>query len=75
MHYATWTTPDMLNFWHHFIKDCSTIAAPLRCLTKKNVPFQWTKQHQQAFNTLKHVLCSSETLAFYKLNADTCLTV
>ena len=72
---VTWTTPDMLNFWHHFIKDFSTIAAPLRYLTKKNVPFQWTKQHQQAFNTLQHALCSSETLALCNLNADTCLTV
>ena len=34
----------MLNFCHHFIKDFSIIAVPLRCLTKKDVPFQWTKQ-------------------------------
>ena len=65
----------MLSFCHHFIKDFSTIAAPLRYLTNKDVPFQWTKQQQHAFNTLQHTLCSSETLAFYNPNADIHLTV
>ena len=65
----------MVSFCHHFIKDFSTIAAPLRYLTKKDVPFQWTKQQQHTFNTLQHTLCSSETLAFYNPNADIRLTV
>jgi hypothetical protein len=34
------------------------------CLTKKDVPFEWTNEHQQAFDILKRIL-SPEPLLIY----------
>jgi hypothetical protein len=33
-------------------------------LTKKNVKFEWTKEHQQAFNLLKNSLALEVVLAY-----------
>src|SRR5207244_932964 len=39
----------LAGFYHRFVKNFSTIAAPLNELTKKGVPFSWGKvqTHQQ----------------------------
>ena len=42
----------MANYSSKYIHDYATITAPLRELTKKNVKFKWTYQHQQAFELL-----------------------
>uniref|UniRef100_A0A0W0G4D7 Reverse transcriptase domain-containing protein n=1 Tax=Moniliophthora roreri TaxID=221103 RepID=A0A0W0G4D7_MONRR len=41
------------NFYRKFIGNYSTIAKPLYDLTKKGVPFEWTKLCETAFQTLK----------------------
>uniref|UniRef100_A0A0W0GD21 Uncharacterized protein n=1 Tax=Moniliophthora roreri TaxID=221103 RepID=A0A0W0GD21_MONRR len=41
------------NFYRKFIGNYSAIAKPLYDLTKKGVPFNWTTECDQAFNTLK----------------------
>jgi len=40
-------------YYRRFIKDFSVIASPLCELLKKNEPFTWTDEQQQAFRTLK----------------------
>ena len=40
----------------------STIAAPLNNLTKKDVPFKWGDEQDQAFNELKRMLCEAPQL-------------
>ena len=35
-------------YHHMFCKDFSIIAAPISCLTKKDVPFIWGKEQQEA---------------------------
>jgi hypothetical protein len=40
-------------FYRRFVKDFSTIAAPLNELTKKGVPFSWGTRQQNAFDMLK----------------------
>ncbi|HEX3418956.1 MAG TPA: RNase H-like domain-containing protein, partial [Stellaceae bacterium] len=41
------------NFYRRFISHYSEKALPLTNLTKKSVPFAWTPECQQAFDTLK----------------------
>src|SRR5215216_536662 len=43
-------------FYRRFVKDFSTIAAPLNDLTKKGVPFVWGAAQDIAFDTLKRLL-------------------
>ncbi|XP_066365257.1 uncharacterized protein [Miscanthus floridulus] len=49
-------------FYRRFVKDFSTIAAPLNNLTKKDVPFKWGDEQDQAFNELKTKLCEAPLL-------------
>lgn len=41
------------NFYRRFVKSYFTITAPLTRLTRKDHPFLWTTDAQQAFNKLK----------------------
>jgi len=51
-------------YYRKFIPDFATVSAPLTGLTKKGVKFSWSDQHQHAFQTLKHQLCSAPVLAY-----------
>jgi hypothetical protein len=42
----------LAGFYRHFVRDFSTIAAPLNDLTKKGVPFYWGAAQEHSFNTL-----------------------
>jgi hypothetical protein len=44
------------NFWQKFICGFSMITWPLHDLVKKTIPFEWTEECQQAFDTLKHAI-------------------
>ncbi|CAF4570069.1 unnamed protein product, partial [Didymodactylos carnosus] len=48
-----------------FIKDFSTIAAPLNMFKNKNVKFEWTPECEQSFNILKQKLSQYPLLAFH----------
>ncbi|XP_039133246.1 uncharacterized mitochondrial protein AtMg00860-like [Dioscorea cayenensis subsp. rotundata] len=50
-------------FYHCFMKDFSTIAAPINELTKKEVPFKWGPAQEKAFQKLKDKLISAPLLA------------
>jgi hypothetical protein len=52
----------LVGFYHHFVKDFSTIAAPLNELTKKGVPFSWGTLQDNAFNMLKGKLTHAPLL-------------
>ncbi|XP_073525656.1 uncharacterized protein [Phyllobates terribilis] len=43
----------LAGFYRRFVKDFSSIAAPLTELTKKGTPFVWGDVQEQAFSTLK----------------------
>jgi hypothetical protein len=49
-------------FYRRFVRDFSTIAAPLHELTKKGVSFNWGPTHQQAFDMLKSKLTQAPLL-------------
>jgi hypothetical protein len=68
-----WKTPESLrdvqcflgfaNFYRAFIKNYSTIAAPLIALTHKDKPFEWNDGAQRSFEELKRLFTSAPILA------------
>jgi hypothetical protein len=42
----------LVGFYQRFVRDFSTIAAPLNDLTKKGVLFYWGAAQEHSFNTL-----------------------
>jgi len=52
----------LANFYRKFVKDFSAIASPITDLTRKDLPFSWTLDHEVAFNNLKTTLCTAPTL-------------
>jgi hypothetical protein len=67
-----WPTPEnvsqvrsfhgLAGFYRRFVKDFSTIAAPLNELTKKGVAFEWKEQQENAFQELKKRLTEAPLL-------------
>ena len=52
-----------LNFYWRFIKNFASIARPLNALTSEKKEFEWTKECQKAFETLKKAITSAPALA------------
>eukprot|EP00257_Ricinus_communis_P024652 XP_025012066.1 uncharacterized protein LOC112533816 [Ricinus communis] len=65
------------NLKKHFVKDFSTIAAPLNELVKKDVKFNWGEAQQSAFDLLKQKLISSPIISLpnfdktFEIDCDT----
>uniref|UniRef100_A0A3B3HTI1 Uncharacterized protein n=1 Tax=Oryzias latipes TaxID=8090 RepID=A0A3B3HTI1_ORYLA len=51
------------NFYRRFIRNYSSIAAPLTQLTSVTKPFLWTPEAQSAFTRLKHLFTSAPILS------------
>ena len=58
----------LASFYRRFVKDFSTIAAPLTEIIKKDVGFKWKEAQELAFNTLKDKLCSAPILSLPNFN-------
>jgi hypothetical protein len=54
----------LAGFYRHFVRDFSSIAAPLHELTKKGVSFSWDPAQEEAFDTLKDKLTHAPLLQF-----------
>jgi hypothetical protein len=52
----------LASFYRRFVKDFSTIAAPLNELTKKCVVFKWGEPQEKAFQELKKNLTEAPLL-------------
>ncbi|VDP49783.1 unnamed protein product [Heligmosomoides polygyrus] len=57
----------MYSFFRRFIHNFASIAAPLTALTKKDTPFEWTKECENAMNNLKKALTSAPILGAPRL--------
>ena len=55
----------LLTYLGSFIANLSTQAAILRDLLKKDVPFEWSDDHQHAFEKLKGAISDQAKVAFY----------
>ena len=53
----------LASFYRSFVKDFSTIVAPLTEIVKKSVGFKWNDEQDKAFNFLKDKLCVAPVLA------------
>ncbi|GKC34010.1 putative reverse transcriptase domain-containing protein [Tanacetum coccineum] len=68
--WATPTTPmevwqflGLVGYYRRFIEGFSLISKPLSKLTQKNKKYEWGKEEEEAFQTLKQKLCSAPILA------------
>jgi len=52
----------LASFYRRFVKNFSSIAAPLNELVKKNVVFKWTDVHEKSFELLKDKLTNAPLL-------------
>ena len=52
------------NYYMRFVKDYSKRVQPLVSLTKKNTPFKWTQECQEAFEDLKKALLGPDIMSF-----------
>ena len=53
----------LAGFYRRFVKDFSTLAAPLTEVIKKDVGFKWEQAHEEAFQSLKEKLTHAPVLA------------
>ena len=66
----------MVNFYHRFVPHAAALMGPLHSMSHaKGRDFQWTAQHQSAFDATKEALASAVLLVHPSANATTCLTV
>lgn len=65
----------MANYSAQFIKNFATITEPLRKLTCKDAPFQWTDEHQKAYDDLKTALINSPVMAYFDISKETQILV
>ena len=75
-----WPTPEKLhdvrsflgfaNFYRRFIRSYSEITRPLTLLTRKEVPWQWGPEQQQAFDRLKAAFTTGPILQRFDYDKD-----
>ncbi len=57
-----------INFYRRFIKGFSKIVRALNELTKKGVLWEWTDKREEAFQTLKRLICKELVLLMPKFD-------
>lgn len=65
----------MLNYYRTFVPNASSILEPLHSLLKKDCPWQWGDDQNNAFERIKKELASDTVLAHYNPSLPTVLTV
>ncbi|OMO49566.1 reverse transcriptase [Corchorus capsularis] len=58
----------LAGFYRRFVKDFSTLAAPITSVMKNNAPFNWGDEQQEAFETLKDKLTNAPLLVLPNFN-------
>ena len=76
----TWPTPcntkalmrflGFVNFYRKFIPDYATKSKPLYELLKKDAKYEWTRVHEQSFQTLRKCLIEAPILKFANMDRN-----
>ncbi|NCG05836.1 MAG: hypothetical protein GWP37_02580, partial [Gammaproteobacteria bacterium] len=53
-----------VSWYRRWLDNFSTVAAPLNDLLKQNVKWEWTEQHDAAFEAIREMLQSEEAMGF-----------
>ena len=61
----------MAQYVSRYIPEYATITAPLRALTKKETPWQWSDEQQHAFDKLKASLTNSHVMSYFNPDQET----
>ena len=59
----------MASYYRRFIPLFAKVAQPLHALTRKDIPFEWTPQCREAFESLKMKLISAPVLSYPKFDS------
>jgi hypothetical protein len=54
----------LMSYYRRFLQNFSHLATPLHKLLKKDVAYEWTVEHEQAFQTLKGKLITPPVLKY-----------
>ena len=65
----------MVTYSSKYIANFATVTSPLRDLTKKNTKFEWTQDHQKAFDDLTAALSSAKCMAYFDTQKETYVTL
>ncbi|XP_049875309.1 uncharacterized protein K02A2.6-like [Pectinophora gossypiella] len=65
----------MINYISRFIPNFSELSAPLRELTKKDIPFVWASRQKQAYDLIKRKISEPPVLAYFCLDKKITLSV
>ena len=60
----------LANYYRRFISGFVRVAQPLTALTRKDTPFAWTQQCQEAFDRLKIALTTAPVFAYPDFNLE-----
>lgn len=63
----------LCNFYSRFIKDFSTVFAPLYQLLKKNTKFHWNAAHEKCFQTIKNLFKCNTVLKLFDPKLETAI--
>ena len=58
-----------------FIPNLSSLAAPLRALTRKNAVFEWSPAAKESFDKIKQAVSDSTTLSYFDVRKPVVLQV
>ena len=61
----------LTSYFRKFVYNFALIAEPLTRLTRKDVPFKWEAQQEQAFGNLKNELCKRPILSLFSTKFKT----
>lgn len=57
-----------VNYYHNFVPNFSTVAAPINRLRRDNIPFRWGKSQQTSFDQLKTYIVNATQLSHFQDN-------
>ena len=60
----------LASYYRRFIPRFAAVASPLHALTKKGATFQWMRECEESFNSLKRLLTSAPVLAYPRFGPD-----